>query len=76
MTLPLRHWLDMLLPPSLYYRRRIAEEAAGGEPELHMLRELMPSRGLAVDVGANQGFFSYALAQVADHVVAFEPCPV
>jgi FkbM family methyltransferase len=31
--------------------------------------------GTAVDVGANQGFFAYALAGVADRVVAFEPNP-
>lgn len=75
MTLPLSHWLDMLLPPSVYYRRRLAEEAPGGEPELDLLAELVPRGGVAVDVGANQGFFAYALAQVADRVVAFEPNP-
>jgi FkbM family methyltransferase len=35
----------------------------------------MPRGGTAVDVGANQGFFAYALAAVADRVVAFEPNP-
>ena len=35
----------------------------------------MPRRGTALDVGANQGFFAYALAAVADRVIAFEPNP-
>ena len=35
----------------------------------------MPRSGIAVDVGANVGFFAYALADIADRVVAFEPNP-
>ena len=31
--------------------------------------------GIAVDVGANVGFFAYALADIADRVLAFEPNP-
>ncbi len=75
MSLPWRDKLKMLLPSSLYYRRRIAYELRTGEPELAILAELMPRGGTAVDVGANEGFFAYALAQVADRVVAFEPNP-
>ncbi len=75
MPLPLRERFTMLLPPSVFYRRRIAYEVRTGEPELTVLPELMPRGGLAIDVGANQGFFAYALAQVADRVVAFEPNP-
>src|SRR5436305_357069 len=37
MTLSLRDKLAMLMPPSLFYRRRIAQEAASGEPELAVL---------------------------------------
>src|SRR2546425_1156658 len=75
MSLPWRDKLKMLLPPSAFYRRRIAYELRTGEPELAILRELMPRGGTAVDVGANEGFFAYALAQVADRVVGFEPNP-
>jgi FkbM family methyltransferase len=75
MPLPLREKLTMLVPPAWFYRRRIAFETRSGEPELAILPELMPHRGTAVDVGANQGFFAYALAAVADRVVAFEPNP-
>ena len=75
MSLPIREKLTMLMPPSLFYRRRIAEETRSGEPELSVLAELIPRGGTAIDVGANQGFFAYALANVADRVVAFEPNP-
>jgi FkbM family methyltransferase len=75
MPLSVRDRLTMLLPPSYFYARRIAEEARSGEPELALLGELLPDGGTAVDVGANQGFYAYALAAVADQVVAFEPNP-
>jgi FkbM family methyltransferase len=75
MVLPIRERLMMLMPPSLFYRQRIAAETQSGEPELAMLAKLVPRGGTAVDVGANQGLFSYALSYIADRVVAFEPNP-
>src|SRR5262252_2078033 len=75
MPLSLRERLTMLMPPSVFYRQRIAREARTGEPELAVLAELVPRGGIAVDVGANVGFFAYALADIADRVVAFEPNP-
>ena len=75
MALSLRDRLTMLLPPSLYYRRRIEEEIASGEPELALLDRLVPRGGIAVDAGANYGIFAYALSTIADRVVAFEPNP-
>jgi len=75
MPLSGREWLTMLMPPSVFYRRRIARETRTGEPELAVLAELVPRGGIAVDVGANVGFFAYALADIADRVVAFEPNP-
>jgi FkbM family methyltransferase len=75
MALPFNEKLTMLLPPSIYYRRRMAHEVRTGEPELAILREFMPDGGTAVDVGANQGFFSFALSEVAGRVVAFEANP-
>ena len=71
MTLSLPERLAMLMPPSVFYRRRIAQEARTGEPELAVLAELVPRGGIAVDVGANVGFFAYALADIADRVLAF-----
>ena len=73
--LPLHELFTLLMPPSAYYRRRIAAEARAGEPELAVLDKLMRRGGTAVDVGANQGFFAYALSELADRVVAFEPNP-
>lgn len=75
MPLPWRERIAMLLPPSRFYRRRIAQEAAAGEPELNVLDRLMQRGGTAVDVGANQGVFAFALSGVAERVVCFEPNP-
>jgi len=75
MPLAFREKLTMLMPPSLFYRRRIAEETRSGEPELAVLAEMVPRGGTAIDVGANLGFFAYALSNIADWVVAFEPNP-
>ena len=72
MTLSLPERLAMLMPPSVFYRRRIAQEARTGEPELAVLAELVPRGGIAVDVGANVGFFAYALADIADRVLIAE----
>lgn len=42
------------------------------EPEVLHLRSLAPAGGVAVDVGANWGMYSYALSQIASKVYAFE----
>ncbi|MEW6450926.1 MAG: hypothetical protein AB1490_09775 [Pseudomonadota bacterium] len=39
--LPFPEMLIMLMPPSVHYRRRIAEEVDAGEPELDLLPELV-----------------------------------
>jgi FkbM family methyltransferase len=75
MALSLHEKLTMLMPASRFYRRRIAEEINTGEPELALLKELVTRGGTAIDVGANQGIFAYALSAIADRVVAFEPNP-
>ena len=75
MTLPFREKLTMLMPPAMFYRRRILEEARSGEPELAVLSTLFRRGGTAIDAGANQGFFSFALSELADRVAAFEPNP-
>ena len=75
MALSLREKLTLLMPPSLFYRRRIGEEAGSGEPELALLQALVPRGGTAIDARANQGIFAYALSAIADRVAAFEPNP-
>jgi FkbM family methyltransferase len=76
MALPLKERLTtLLMPASLYYRRRIADEAAWGEHELDVLGEIVQPGGIAIDVGANQGFFAFAFSGIVDQVEAFEPNP-
>ena len=45
------------------------------EPELLHLDRITRGGRLALDIGANQGFFSYALARSFERVIAFEPNP-
>ena len=52
-----------------FYQRRIAEETRSGEPELALLAKVVQRGGTAIDVGANLGFFAYALSDIADWVV-------
>lgn len=76
MALSMNERLTMLaVPSSLYYRRRIADEAAWGEHELDVLGEIVSPGGTAIDVGANRGFFAFAFSRIADRVEAFEPNP-
>lgn len=75
MSLPWRERLALLTPAARFYRRRIAEEVCSGEPELGVLSELLPPGGTAIDVGANQGVYAWALGGIAERVVAFEPNP-
>src|SRR6267378_2537391 len=49
MPLPWREKLATLLPPATFYRRRIAQEARAGEPELAVLDKLVRRGGTAVD---------------------------
>src|SRR5438132_12403628 len=43
------------------------------EPEASFLLEQHWERGTAIDIGANEGLYSYALAKLFDRVEAFEP---
>jgi FkbM family methyltransferase len=63
------------MSPTDYYEPRLLDEALWGEYELRLLHKLAKPNGTAVDVGANQGFFAYALSKVAATVEAFEPHP-
>jgi hypothetical protein len=65
MPLPLVEKLSLLLPPTFYYRRRIARESRTGELELGALAQLIGRGGTTIDVGANQGFYAFALAWIS-----------
>lgn len=73
----LRHGLLRLTParfqvPIRYWYHRLRNDL---EPELLALRELLPSRRTAIDVGANWGCYTYRLSHLCDAVEAFEPIP-
>ena len=76
MVLPVHDRLKHFLPGCLYYPHKIAKEARGMEPELRILHEIVPAGRTAIDVGANRGYYSYALSKIASRVEAFEPYPV
>jgi FkbM family methyltransferase len=46
------------------------------EPELWLVPKLVSRSGLALDIGANEGYWSLQLARYAKHVHAFEPNPI
>ena len=65
--------LKLLVPGWLYYRHKIGKEARKAEPELLALGDMVRRGCLAIDIGANRGIYSYALARYAARVEAFEP---
>jgi FkbM family methyltransferase len=58
-----------------FYARRLREEIEGGEPELAMLGAFVGKGGVAVDIGANEGVYAYALSEIGADVHAFEANP-
>jgi FkbM family methyltransferase len=75
MSLSFEDRAKAMIPAPIYYTYKIAKEARRSEPELLILRDLVPAGCTAVDVGANRGIYSYALSRVAGAVEAFEPNP-
>ena len=66
-----------IVPPRYQLPLRFHYERLAGnlEPEMSLLDQLLGSKGVAIDVGANYGFFSYYLARMGKSVEAFEPLP-
>lgn len=56
--LPFNYWLHLF--------------AGSIEPELRHIRAICEKRGIAIDVGANVGMFSYRMARIFSKVYAFE----
>lgn len=56
---------------------RFLKLKGGLEPETFYLPQLIERSGIAIDVGANKGYYTYALAQLPqiDRIEAFEPQP-
>lgn len=56
--------------------RFAAHRVLGGlEPEIRLLPQLVAKDRIALDIGANMGVYTYALAPLARHIHAFEPQP-
>jgi FkbM family methyltransferase len=65
------------VPPRVRSRIRAFADRVGREfeEELKYLDKLGPNVGIAIDVGANFGFYSRRLAKLYEHTYAFEPHP-
>jgi FkbM family methyltransferase len=72
----LRRWLSLLIPPTwrlpLAFHRNRLKQWRG---ELEQLRRWSSPDATAIDVGANEGLYSYKFAQWFGKVEAFEPNP-
>jgi FkbM family methyltransferase len=69
----LKNVAERLFPKTMYARRfRLWVEV---EPELRLLPAFCRKDAVALDIGANEGFFAWHLLPLAKSVVAFEPLP-
>ena len=69
----LKEVAERLFPETTYARRfRLWLKT---EPELRLLPALCSKEAVALDIGANEGFFAHHLLPNAKRVVAFEPLP-
>ena len=71
-------WIRLkLIPPryrlaATYYYLRFSGILDG---EIYIIKELVKARGIAIDIGANEGAWSYPLSRIFPRVEAFEPIP-
>lgn len=56
--------------PLRYHGQRLV---GGLEPEMGLLKRLVPNGAVALDIGANHGIYGYALSRLASRVHCFEP---
>ena len=61
------------LPPSIRVAKRALQSWIDGEPELRLLAQLCSPETWSVDIGANNGVYSWHMARLSAGVVAFEP---
>ncbi len=59
----------------LYIGKSLELYGEYGQPEIDLLRMLINDQCIVYDVGANIGYYTNAFANIAKHVVAFEPNP-
>ena len=66
---------QLFVPPSLYRAYRSAKERRRGEAEFALIPNLCSPHMTSIDVGANIGVWTWAMARESSHVHAFEPNP-
>ena len=71
----MRKIIKSLMTPALLYRYRAYRAFWKGERELRILKDLISTNRVAIDVGANYGEYAYWLEKLCDKVVLFEPHP-
>jgi len=69
----LKQVAENLFPKTMYARR--FHTWLKVEPELPLLPALCRKDAVALDIGANEGFFAHHLLPLAKSVIAFEPLP-
>jgi FkbM family methyltransferase len=69
----LKQVAESLFPKTMYARR--FHSWVKVEPELPLLPALCRKDAVALDIGANEGFFAHHLLPLAKSVIAFEPLP-
>ncbi|MDX2144806.1 MAG: FkbM family methyltransferase [Rhodospirillaceae bacterium] len=72
----LEEWIKYnVIPRRLYMWRLMRKHARKGERELSLLPQLVTPGKIAIDIGANKGVYTHALARLCREVHAFEPHP-
>jgi len=67
--------MKQMIPPYLRVTKRALQSWATGEPELRLVPRLCSRNEYSIDVGANNGVYTWHLARWSAGVVAFEPQP-
>ena len=66
---------SLLIPSRMYIRYLLRKHLKHGDKELHLLVFLVDPTKNAIDIGANKGVYTEALARLVPTVHAFEPYP-
>ena len=64
-----------LIPFRLYYKLRAKKYARHKTPELNLIKHLINTDQVSLDIGANLGLFTYFMSKYSKKVYAFEPNP-
>ncbi len=67
--------IKKILPPSVVIHLLAIRNYYNGEPELKLLKSLIDSTKNSIDIGANDGVYTYFLSRLSHHVYTYEPNP-